>query len=391
MIKQTESSRTKSRKILTIAFSLIMAFPVSGCVKTREPAQVLYVLSDRNIVVLNARTGKPIATIRAGSDPQLVISPDGKRLYLADAPESGPDKWRDRLRIIETQNYRTIAQAKLPDLVGTKGGPIYIPLMSLSPDGKQLYVLKSHRDRRGREDVYKTWVSIVNAKSLRETARVDVEGWFPQILWADKRKLALGLAADRLGEAGRKDTIVVDLSKHKVVGTLARPESDPVWARGAATTDGVTFYYIKDTNGGGAGWIDVVTAASLTSPMVTRKIKLDLPRGWQASGDEAFSKDGSRLYVGIGKFTNTSRGLNDKVLVLDGQKPSLPPLGTIKPLDQFTGMAASNTGRRLYLLNGYKMTLAIYDVVDVSKPRLEKTVKLKGLGQPSAVMPSLRP
>lgn len=352
--------------------------------------EVLYVLSDRNIDVLEAKTGGTVATIKAGSDQQLAVAPDGKRLYLADVPESGPGKWRDRLRVIETQNYRTIAQAELPGRVITKSGPLYLPLMSLSPDGKRLYVIKTSHHKRSRADFYNNWVSIISATGLKEVGRVDLRDTFARLLWADKHKLVLGLATDRLGEAGRKDTMIVDLGKRKLVGELTRPESDPVWARGAATTDGVTFYYIEDKDGGGAARIDVVTAASLASPTVIRNKELDLPPGWQASGDTVFSKDGSRLYIGVGKSGNTSRGLNDKALVFDSRKPSLPLLGTIKPRGQFTGMAASGDSRRLYLLNGYKKALAIYNIIDASKPRLEKAVKLKGLGLPSAVMSSLR-
>ncbi len=105
-------------------------------------SHLLYVLDPRGgnattqIHVVDPAAQGVIHTIEADYDPQIIVSPDGGRLYLTDMRSDGTDK----LSIIETGTWRLIEEIDSPNRIKHK---VYgSDAMAFSPDGRYFYIHK---------------------------------------------------------------------------------------------------------------------------------------------------------------------------------------------------------------------------------------------------------
>lgn len=117
-------------------------------------AQALYVLDlnihPRDIVkavsyvrVIDLNTAQEVLTIPARSDPNIVLSPDRRYLYILDAHLTSVIRGEDRLAlsIHDLQQGRLVAEIALPaERTSYLGFPTRAELLP-TPDGTKLYIL----------------------------------------------------------------------------------------------------------------------------------------------------------------------------------------------------------------------------------------------------------
>lgn len=121
------------KQVTSLALSFLFAAAVGS-------GQALYVLDGvgQRIHLVNSRRGKVIQTLKTGYSPDLAVSPDGLRLYVAytDFDSKEPRK----LSVVDTATGRFLATVDNPDAPKWDFSPPF-SLMAISANGKRLYVL----------------------------------------------------------------------------------------------------------------------------------------------------------------------------------------------------------------------------------------------------------
>ena len=119
----------------------------------KRKQELLYVLdSNRNraesqILLIDPQSENTLRSFRANMAPDIALSKDGSRLYIASKLEGASEN--GALDVVDTATGKLIASVDNPDHVIS---PFYIynTHMALSHDGKWLYVFKHNRE----DDVY---------------------------------------------------------------------------------------------------------------------------------------------------------------------------------------------------------------------------------------------
>jgi DNA-binding beta-propeller fold protein YncE len=109
----------------------------------------LYVLDAGNnhkkpkVVVVDQANGKVTRTYQAGDQPDMALSPDGTRLFVAYFFENAEGTRESVLDIYDTASGTLIDRVNNPEALQRKI-PVYQSSMVMSPSGKQIYIEKYH-------------------------------------------------------------------------------------------------------------------------------------------------------------------------------------------------------------------------------------------------------
>ena len=115
--------------------SLVMSYPTGGCpydVEVSPDGERLYVVDWclASVIVLDAGSGTPLATIDVGFSFNIALSPDGTRLYVPDLDSSS-------IKVIDTGSLM---------VTGSFAAPATWPLgIAFTPDGRELLVTHDGR------------------------------------------------------------------------------------------------------------------------------------------------------------------------------------------------------------------------------------------------------
>ena len=95
----------------------------------------VYLLGPNEIAVIDPESRETVHTIATGSNPEVVLAPDGSAVYLTDG--SGDD---EMLSVIDSRDWQVVAQIPSPDRTFAIGG---VPSgMAVSADGRYVYIHK---------------------------------------------------------------------------------------------------------------------------------------------------------------------------------------------------------------------------------------------------------
>jgi DNA-binding beta-propeller fold protein YncE len=124
--------------------------------QSTTPSELLYILdsndnkNESQVLVVDVEDGRIIKTFKAGSTPDMALSPDGKRLYITSTSWTA-DRWgAGSLDVFDTASGALIKRVDNPDR-GLSTVPQYPSKMVTSKNGRWLYIYKVHQTLDGDE------------------------------------------------------------------------------------------------------------------------------------------------------------------------------------------------------------------------------------------------
>ncbi len=279
------------------------------------PEHPIYVIDPNDqgilsyIYLINADTAQVVWTITTRTRPDAALSPDGKRLYVADSYRTQVTRGelREVISVYDAASGELIlGDDPLPQRLLYKGWPQPgHPNLFLSNDGRLVFA-----GLYGDPDIHQLRLAVLDAESLHV---LEVNGW-----------------PDCAG---------------KEPGEFARE-----------------------------------ACRRLTTLHVDRPFgKIDLPEGWNESGETLLALDKKRFYVGFDTRFPEADFFTDQVGVYDwATRERLAVLQLPGPVNQ---IALSADGKQLYAISPFTRSLAIY-----STATYEALEVMEDLGKSPAFM-----
>lgn len=293
-------------------------------------AAFLFVSNERagSIQVIDTGSDRVVGVARIGNRPRgLVVSPDGKRLYVAVS------WWRDGKH--PRTGTERIAALSAPMLKPLRDYPAGTDpeCVALSPDGQRLYL--SNEDAGT--------ASIVDAISGKVRATL-VVGTEPEGVTASPDGKWVYVTAETSNVVS-----VIDAKKEQVAANIL---VDPRPRATIFTRDG-THAWVSAELGGSVTLIDTKRHRTLKR---VRFGPTDKPVGM------ALSPDGKKLYVATGR--------GNGVAVVD--TVAMKMIAKIPTGDRVWGLALTPDGRKLYAANSLSNTIS---AIDTATNRVVKTIR----------------
>ncbi|HEY2933569.1 MAG TPA: amine dehydrogenase large subunit [Acidobacteriota bacterium] len=352
----TNHRHVKSKTVAIELIILLLITAISALAAERDGHEFLCVVdpvrgaSDTRIILIDPEALRVIQTIRSGYDPQIAVSPDGRRLYLSDRRGT-----QELFTVIEFGTWNVLLSVESPQRIYHK---VYgRDALAVSPDGRHVYIHKM-RILPGQFDIpggsvprTDEWWDIFDTNSgvfLPRPPHVENCGivrLFPQAG-------TLTMICPNRGEASPADV---------ESGTVNQPFRDPKGERlrlpslaGSAAAANGSLIYLVSRKG-------ELFALNLRDRSIASAARLELPeKTIVANGLVALSPAGDRLYVGVGQAALTDRRYGQGILVFD--TGSWKQTGKIEPARSVFSMAVAQDGRRLYTVDPATRTLTVYDV-----------------------------
>jgi YVTN family beta-propeller protein len=145
---------------------------IAGLAVSPDGAQ-LYVTSGHTLSVISTPTNSVVAAVKVGKLPTTIaVSPDGQRVYVRD-------NFGSTLSVIDPHADQVIATIRV-EAQGTSlfinPDGVYPTGLVISPDGKKLYVANRGYKANSRPPALNNTVSVIDAASERVEQTVDVHG-----------------------------------------------------------------------------------------------------------------------------------------------------------------------------------------------------------------------
>ncbi len=322
---------------------------------------VLYVLDPRGgssitqMVVVDPDSLRVIGALPAGYDPQIAVSPNGRRLYLTDTEDG-----TEMLTVIETGTWKALQRLESPHRIKHK--VFGQNAMAVSEDGRRLFIHK-----------WRYFTDRFESPTGTNVPRSDdwwdvldtIAGKFlpypPHVANAGIAKVLPSPGGDSLAilSFNRSELVFVDLQTGETIETVpinsgpSRRTPFYKFAAGAiASSDGSRIYAVT-----GNGHLLVV---NVRQRKLERMVDLDLAPEQRIPPDLiVLSPTGDRLYVGVGAHALTDSLYAQQVRVFDTE--SWKRVSLFKPARSTFAMALSPDGRRLYTVDPSTKTLTVLD------------------------------
>lgn len=343
-----------SAAVLSTATPIRTPEPIGPPTASPEPPSrnTIYVVDSRNgepvsqILVVDPDSQRVERVIQARSTPDIAFSPDGKRLYVADSYHSRVirGEYHDVLSV-----YDAATGALLHDDVEIPKRLLYkvfpsggMTSLVASRDGKLLFV-----GQYGDPDVHDLRLAVFDADSLAMIGEFSRPCAGYQLLpLPDGRLLCGGFSAPTIFDPSTGKTTSVAASLPAIGAIIVSNSGDRL--------------YLASYDARVPASVTVVDLATSPPTVLTDRAALDVPTGSQVSlGQIVLSPDGLQLYVGFIRAVNSGSGTVDEIDAFDTRTWKLG--GTFRPTDPAWQFAAGNDGTRLYSVNPFKKSLAIFN------------------------------
>lgn len=328
---------------------------------------------ESQVLLVDPDQGRVVRTIKTGYNPDMALSPDGTRLYIASSRQrqtpDGP-RLRGYLEVIDSVTGDVLQTVDNPDRAQPTHWE-YNSYMAVSPDGNWLYMFK-HIDAK-EEDVY--YVATFDTKQDRFLpGKASLPNCITALLFPLPQRLRIDVLC-----TGSKDVRFLKLTR---VGAAS---SSRMELRGAPKTPGEyiglgflstaanTFTAILGD--GHFFEIDGESHELIRSEAIdseARKISAMSPSdtrddwladSWIRLQVPPLSPDGERLYVGIGRLAHIRQGgwSFDRVAILDSH--TLKREGEMKPSQPFWSFAMNHNANRLYAISPQQGSIMVMDTI----------------------------
>lgn len=339
-------------------FLCLNVWSLSGCASVQtapEPIRVptatplprgnrpIYVIDPNNgamtstIWTVDPDSQRVVGGIGTRHTPEIAISPDGARVYVADSYLAKVIRGEphDVLSV-----YDAATEQLLHDDIDIRGRLLYKlypnpqPFMFLSRDGKRLFIGKY-----GDPDIHTLRMTILDAETFKTLAEFRSPSCFDIV----------PLLNGRLVCAHNATVFVVDPITGATIDEIAVPGSNIVAMTLASTRDWL-YCVLGDAR------IAVIDLAS--SPrMVASQVSLGLRSG--LTHLLVLSQNQERLYVGIDTTGSGSLGTANEIWAFDTSNWSR--VGIFKLDDGAFHIAISHDGTQLYSVNPFQKSFSIFD------------------------------
>lgn len=353
----------------------------------------LYVLDNNNmnmenesqVLLVDPEQGRVVRTFKAGQGPDMVLSPDGTRLYLGSALRNRKGQLiQNVLQVIDTASGKVLQTVDNPDHAASTVRES-VSQMAISPDGRHIYAYKNRV----------TWEGVFNSLATFDTAQGRFLPETAPLTRCGVGRILVSPDDSRLNVLchGTNDVRFLDLAENgaqkalnKGAGSRTATPPKLSLAEGLSGTTmhsrGLVLGFLSPDGsastvimGDGrffnidnqsrtimqANAIDSETRKIISTNSKTAPGDDWLADGWIRYQDLAVSSDGAKLYVGISRLVHMSQGVDyfDRVVVLDSQ--TLKRIETINLPRLANSVATSRDGRRLYAISPDQACITVID------------------------------
>jgi DNA-binding beta-propeller fold protein YncE len=321
----------------------------------------LYILDPRSepdhpgsrVWLLDPESGKVMGSIRAGSDPDFALSPDGERLYVASG-----ERETGELDVVETATGN-VTRVAFPDRILYKPWyealPPFAP-MAVSSDGRALRILVHHLFSPEKIE-YQLWTfDTESERFLRAHVHLGNCG---------TGEFVASSAANQFDflcpTTNRVRAIQVDAEYHEVSNTFVKLP----WARTCGVAEG---FFSPEGNkleiirGDGAIYeMDARTQEFSSTAAGGDCRPLVYPLSWPRS------PDGTKAYIGYGPFASDGMATSRELRIFD--TATWQQLGSVHASFPFWSAVAGNDGRFVYALVPEQQAVLVIDAATLQETR----------------------
>lgn len=356
------------RGVMLLAGLLAAVLAAGRPAAAQQPAAQpgwLYVVDSKHgaaegqVIVLDPEQGRVVRTFATGMSPDIALSPDGKRLYVASTrPERDGQPARDELSIIETASGRVIQTVDNTDRAYYNVQPAFSN-MAFSPNGRWLYVSKISLVG---PEVILYWVATLDTRTNRFLpGRAELPGCgSTQLLPLEKERQLQVVCTDTMDVRALK--VMPDGTAATLTTKLKRPGRAP-------KVDTPAYSFLAGDGSNTTVTVDGQILKVDTAGRTTREVAaVNAPaRRWIHSG--AQSPDRSRVYISLQVPADVDQGqwLADRINAYDLRGSGL--LGTVETSRPFSYLAVSRDGRSLYAVDTAGAKVLVIDTATLSETR----------------------
>jgi DNA-binding beta-propeller fold protein YncE len=303
------------------------------------------------VLLVNPAQASVVGTIQAGYAPDIALSIDGKRLYVASGAPGV-------ISVIDTETGYIIQQFPVADRLVQLVSPA-IPIMTISPNGRWLAVM----EMTGGPPAAVTY-SVAVFDTLNNNVPV---GQAPingcgvgRLVWTSDSKSLVHcpltndvtlLTLDAAGQASATPLMSLPEARAPVgAASAGLPMHGGRIAYVAVLPDGENAMFF--TPFGEVSEVNLLTQR--TSTKVTAK-----PDSWLPFRDWPHSSDGKKIYVGIGTLASRSTVGPGEINVFDTSAGLYT--GAIKTSVPFWSLVLSNDNRYLYAVSRSNRKILVLD------------------------------
>lgn len=327
------------------------------------PKGALYILDakkgayDSSVVVVDPNREVAIKTFAAGYNPDIALSPDGQRIYIASTRREGSE-WRGSLVTVDTRSGAVVKHVENKDhRMFTL--PTYPTSMRVSADGRSLFIVKNHQTIDNDEYYIATYdttrgeflsgkapvPNCVSASILPAATRASVQVVCGNT--SDVREIELGndgnarVASKRLVRSVPPAGLRLALGANKGNGSLF-----------ALTGDGKPFIVARNGD---------VTPAGRSVVAGDRWVRLQ---------DRLSSGNGSEMYIASGRKGDLANGDDSFTQIVAIDSNSLEERGIINTSIPFYAMALDPIERKLFGVAPQSGSVIVLDSSPLRKRRV---------------------
>lgn len=357
------------------------------------PSELLYILDSNDnkkesqVLVVDVEDRRVIKIFKAGSTPDMALSPDGRRLYVTSTWWMA-DRWgAGSLDVFDTASGALIKRVENSDR-GLSTVPEYPSKMGTCKNGRWLYIYKVHQTLDGDEH-YVAAFDTHKGRFLSEVQKTPFCGGYGilQPLLEDRQLAVVCRESSdvRFLDLGRNDSARSRTTASGSNVTGAPTQKVSILSKGVPehgrrvgpaflSSDGLSLTIIMGDGrflriDNGSRTIlqkDRVDGEARESGGGANKPEQANSQDWLADSwiryqAPVLSPNGSKLYLGIGRLAHLRQGVQlfDRIAVF-GSK-TLKRLAIIKTSQLFYSMVLSKDGRHLYAVSPEQASIMIID------------------------------
>lgn len=323
-------------------------------------------LSSRILALEPRSRGALLRSYRAGFDPAMEVSADGRRLFVASTKTEEPGS-PDILEVIDVESGSVEAAVKVPNRVHNTGRTC-CPDIALSPGGDRLYLLQAtpgnEYDRTYGVATYVTASETLLPESLPLDAcfpgspvlMPDLGGWDLAVICQNTHDVRLfNVGAD----GGASNSAVVDLPQSDDASVDANGNPLELWRVAWAVPANDRSSAIIVTKDGNVYELE---AAERT---VEHRGRVDIANGVSVQeGKVAITPDGASLVVGAGPVDHFDFFDADRLYVVDLADLSSTEILTTRTYWSF---AVAAEGDRVFATSPRTQEVLVVDLTDGSE------------------------
>jgi YVTN family beta-propeller protein len=360
---------------------------ISTSLKKREERQSgwLYLLDSNNkakesqVLLVDPERGQVIRTFKTGYTPDMALSPDGTRLYVASTLWTS-DQWgQGILQVIDTASGEVLKTVDNPDrrLSTVREYPSD---MVFSPNGRWLYISKVHQTLEG-DFFYIATFDTARGRFLPQRARLP--GCGATLVPPGGQQLSVicsGTLDVRFLDVRKNGAAISVKSSVGIPPSRLSPSSKGVAEHGRRvglgflSIDGSTLTVIMgdgrffkiDKQSRTIMRTDAIDSDARKITNSAAEISNNAAEDWLADSwiryqPPTLSPNGMKLYVGVGRLSHLRQGVQsfDRIVVFDSQ--TLKRVETIKPSQPFFSLTLGKDGRHLYAISPEQASIMVID------------------------------